>query len=73
MPNGKKILVALPDAMLLEIDFIAKAEHRNRSELIRECIRFYTHKFRLNQKEYTKAPPTDVSCVASPSNNDHGE
>lgn len=38
----KKVLVALPPAMLEEIDYIAQLEHRTRSDLIREALRRYT-------------------------------
>ena len=37
-----KVMISLPDEFLLEIDDIAKTEHRTRSELIREALRHYT-------------------------------
>ena len=39
MPN--KILVSLPEKFLEEVDTVAAAEHRSRSELIREALRAY--------------------------------
>ena len=36
-----KIMVSLPEAFLEEIDRQAKAEHRSRSEFLREAVRFY--------------------------------
>lgn len=42
----KKVLVALPPAMLEQIDFIAHLEHRTRSDLIREALRRYTQAFK---------------------------
>lgn len=39
--SGKKVLIALPPAMLKQVDEIAKAEHRTRSDLIREALRRY--------------------------------
>ena len=36
-----KVMVSFPDEFLAEVDRIAKAEHRNRSELVREAIRYY--------------------------------
>jgi CopG family transcriptional regulator/antitoxin EndoAI len=36
-----KVLVAFRKEMLKEIDDLAKAEHRNRSDLIREAVRIY--------------------------------
>ena len=41
----KKILVALPLGMLEEIDRIAKAEYRTRSDLVREGLRRYIENF----------------------------
>lgn len=45
----KKVLIALPPAMLEQVDFIAKCEHRTRSDLIREALRRYLENFRRNQ------------------------
>lgn len=42
----RKILVALPPSMVLEVDHIAKAEHRTRSDLIRESLRRYIDGFK---------------------------
>lgn len=41
----KKILIALPPAMLEQIDVIAGAEHRTRSDLVREALRRYIATF----------------------------
>lgn len=38
---SKKILFSLPEELLKEIDSLAAAEHRSRSELIREATREY--------------------------------
>lgn len=45
---GKKILVALPVGLLQLVDSIAEAEHRNRSDLIREALRRYADSYRRN-------------------------
>lgn len=45
----KKVLIALPPAMLEQVDFIAQCEHRTRSDLIREALRRYLDNFRRNQ------------------------
>jgi len=45
----KKILVALPEGMLKELDFIANDEHRSRSDAIRESIRRYANNYRKNK------------------------
>lgn len=52
-----KVMISLPDEFLLEIDDIAKTEHRTRSELIREALRHYTE----GERGYTK--PSDNPVV----------
>lgn len=42
----KKVLVALAPGLLEEIDHVASAEHRTRSDLIREALRRYLENFR---------------------------
>lgn len=37
----KKVLIALPEAMLTEVDIAAREEFRTRSDLIREALRRY--------------------------------
>lgn len=36
-----KVMVSFPDDFLLEVDRIAREEHRSRSELVREALRLY--------------------------------
>jgi CopG family transcriptional regulator/antitoxin EndoAI len=38
---SKKALISLPEAMLKEIDALAEAESRTRSELVRQALRVY--------------------------------
>ena len=45
----KKVLIALPPAMLQQVDHIAQCEHRTRSDLIREALRRYLDNFRRTQ------------------------
>lgn len=45
----KKVLIALPPAMLEQVDFVAQCEHRTRSDLIREALRRYLDSFRKQQ------------------------
>ena len=45
----KKVLVALPPGLLEQIDFVAQAEHRTRSDLIREALRRYIDGFKKSQ------------------------
>jgi metal-responsive CopG/Arc/MetJ family transcriptional regulator len=37
----KKVLIALPPGLLAEVDQMAVAEYRTRSDLIREALRLY--------------------------------
>jgi metal-responsive CopG/Arc/MetJ family transcriptional regulator len=39
--RGKKVLIHFVQGMLDEMEELAKKEHRNRSELIREAVRDY--------------------------------
>jgi metal-responsive CopG/Arc/MetJ family transcriptional regulator len=36
-----KVMVSFPDEFLDEVDRVAREEHRSRSELVREALRFY--------------------------------
>jgi CopG family transcriptional regulator/antitoxin EndoAI len=36
-----KVMISLPEPFLEEIDRRARAEHRSRSEFLREAVRFY--------------------------------
>ena len=38
-----KVMISLPDEFLRDVDGIARAEHRSRSELVREAIRRYVN------------------------------
>lgn len=42
----RKVLVAMPPSLLEKIDYIARFEHRTRSDLIREALRRYLENFR---------------------------
>ena len=46
----RKVLIALPPAMLRHLDHIAFTEHRTRSDAIREAIRDYMLKFDTRQE-----------------------
>ncbi len=60
----KKVLIALPPAMLEQVDYIAQCEHRTRSDLIREALRRYLDNFRRSQ---TQSHMT-VSTIETPQN-----
>lgn len=41
MPASKRIIITVPDNLLEEVDYITAVESKNRSEIVREAIRFY--------------------------------
>lgn len=41
MTEVKRIMISLPDSLLAEVDGIAATDRLNRSEFIREAMRFY--------------------------------
>lgn len=41
MPASKRIIITVPETLLCEVDDITMLESKNRSELVREAIRFY--------------------------------
>lgn len=47
----KKVLCAFPPEMLEKIDYIARVEHRSRSDLIREALRRYLYAFKRNNAD----------------------
>ncbi len=49
MSNLKKIIVSLPQSLLVQIDNLAKAQEKNRSELIREALSFYISEYKKKQ------------------------
>lgn len=59
----KKVLIALPPAMLEQVDYIAQCEHRTRSDLIREALRRYLDNFRRNAGTGTHL---SVSTIETP-------
>ncbi|MDR3612122.1 MAG: ribbon-helix-helix domain-containing protein [Candidatus Obscuribacterales bacterium] len=56
----KKVLIALPPAMLEQVDFIAQCEHRTRSDLIREALRRYLDNFRRTQGAHINVSTIDA-------------
>lgn len=51
----KKVLLAVPPAMLEEADNVAYAEHRTRSDLLREALRRYLDNYRRNEANIAKS------------------
>jgi metal-responsive CopG/Arc/MetJ family transcriptional regulator len=52
----KKILIALPPAMLEKVDAIAEYEGRTRSDLVRESLRRYIQNVELYQRRKEPEP-----------------
>lgn len=53
MAESKRIIISLPATLLEEIDGIIEVENKNRSQLIREAMRFYLkekRKIRLREE-----------------------
>ena len=57
----KKVLIAIPQPMLEQADFIAQCEHRTRSDLIREALRRYLDNFRRTQSSQMVVSPMQTS------------
>jgi len=45
----KRIMISLPNTLLQEVDGIANQENINRSQLIREAMRFYINELKKRQ------------------------
>lgn len=41
MPASKRIIITVPESLLYEMDSVTISESKNRSEIVREAIRFY--------------------------------
>lgn len=41
MSNSKRIMITLPQQLLQEVDGVVETEQSNRSELIRQAMKFY--------------------------------
>jgi len=64
MSVSKKILVTLPDNLLKEVDKIVATENKNRSELIREAMKFYIREKQKTQiKEQMIRGYQDMACI----------
>ena len=49
-----RVLISMPEEFLGKIDEVAENENRSRSELIREALRTYIHKQKVNENLYAK-------------------
>lgn len=41
MPASKRIIITVPENLLAEVDYMTVLDSKNRSEIVREAIRFY--------------------------------
>ena len=41
MPASKRIIVTVSEMLLSEVDYFTAIDNRNRSEIVREAIKFY--------------------------------
>lgn len=41
MPASKRIIITVPESLLCEMDSVTAIESKNRSEIVREAIKFY--------------------------------
>lgn len=64
MAETKKIMVSLPDSLLKEVDFIVSMEKKNRSEFVKEAMKFYLReKRRLEVSEKLKDGYLEMSNI----------
>lgn len=66
---SKKVLVALPPALLETVDYIAQVEHRTRSDLVREALRGYIFKFKAEQRSIGGKVALLTEAVPEPKQN----
>lgn len=59
----KKVLIALPPAMLIQIDYVAQVEHRTRSDLVREALRRYLDQFKRAQMATSTSGDATLASV----------
>ena len=52
--NMARVLISMPEEFLGKIDEVAETENRSRSELIREALRTYIHKQKVNENIYAQ-------------------
>lgn len=60
----RKVLIAITPAMLAQVDLVAQAEHRSRSDLIRESLRRYLDAFRKARIEQPILPLSTIELNA---------
>jgi CopG family transcriptional regulator / antitoxin EndoAI len=64
MPESKKIIINLPDNILVEFDEILSKDNRNRSEFIRDAIILYIEeRKKLRFKEKLKSGYIEMSIL----------
>ena len=59
-----KVMITMPDEFLKKLDRVAAAEHRTRSELIREAVRSYVVERRVGKRSSALNKPSVRAAVA---------
>lgn len=64
MTDSKRIMVSLPVSLLQEVDGLTSSEKKNRSELIKEAMRFYLEEKRKTRlKEQMRTGYLEMACI----------
>ncbi|NLY77569.1 MAG: ribbon-helix-helix protein, CopG family [Tissierellia bacterium] len=64
MAETKEIMISLPDSLLKEVDFIVSMEKKNRSEFVKEAMKFYLReKRRMEVSERLKDGYLEMSKI----------
>ncbi|HZJ85235.1 MAG TPA: ribbon-helix-helix protein, CopG family [Syntrophomonadaceae bacterium] len=64
MPASKRIIITVPETLLAEVDNITELDCKNRSEIVREAIRFYLGERKKNLlREHMKKGYMEMSQI----------
>jgi CopG family transcriptional regulator/antitoxin EndoAI len=73
LPASKRIIVTISDIHLSEVDHFTALENRNRSEIVREAIKFYLQERKREmlieqmKKGYLEMAPINLTIAAESS------
>ncbi|MDD2401074.1 MAG: ribbon-helix-helix protein, CopG family [Clostridia bacterium] len=64
MTDSKRIMICLPASLLEEVDGMISNENKNRSELIREAMRFYLEEKKKSRlREQMRIGYQEMACL----------
>lgn len=64
LPASKRIIITVPETLLAEVDNITELDCKNRSEIVREAIRFYLGERKKNLlREHMKKGYMEMSQI----------